>query len=101
MEELEELYYNLFYIFQNENLLKRSIKEDVFELDYVKVFVLLIAYYHLCEVPKDILEICLDGSVDKEQYEELYKFASDKWEKKANQEIDDIIFKIEAGFEEI
>lgn len=100
MEEIEELYNNLNYIFNNENLISRSIEENVFEMDYIKVFVLLIAYFHLMEVPKKVLELCYNGEVTDSQYKELYDYTSNKWENKANQEIDDIIFKIEAGFEE-
>lgn len=101
MDELEELYNNLCYIFYNEQLVARAIKEDVFELDYVKVFVLLLCYFNICSVPKNILELCITGSIIEPQYEEIYKFCSDKWEEKANKEINDLIFKIEAGFEEI
>lgn len=101
MNELEELFYNLCYIFNNEKLVSKASREDVFEMDYVKVFVLLLSYFKICTVPKYILEDCLSGSVIETQYEELYEFCSNKWEEKANQEIDDLIFKIESGFEEL
>ena len=97
MEDLEELYVNLNFILKNEKMMKRSIQENLFELDYIKVYVLVLAYLNLCKVPKDILEICINGQLPDKQYEEIYTFLSDKWEEKAKEEIEDIIFAVENG----
>lgn len=99
MDDLEELYVNLNYIFNNEKLIKCSIKENLFELDYIKVYVLLLSYLNLCEVPVEIIEICLAGNIPEKPYEELYNFLSNKWEEKAKSEIDDVIYAIENGEE--
>lgn len=99
MNDLEELYVNLNYIFNNERLIKHSIKENIFELDYIKVYVLLLAYLNLCDVPVEIIETCITGKIPEKQFEELYSFLSDKWEEKAKDEIDDIIYAVENGEE--
>lgn len=97
MIELEELYKDLCFIFQNEYLITKSIQEKLFDIEYIQIFVLLLAYFHLCKIPIDILELCISGDLDETDYKEIYDFLSDKWLNKANSEIEDIIYQIENG----
>ena len=87
----------MIFILKNKTLLQNSIKEQLFDLDYIKVFVLIIAYFKLCDVPTNILDICIDGQLEDDDYKEIYTFLADKWEGKAKNEIDDIIYQIENG----
>lgn len=94
--ELEELYNNLIDIFKDINLLNGSIKENLFDLEIIKLYTLLFAYFHICDnIPKDILEKSLDCDISENDYKLVYDFISDKWLNKANAELDDIIFMIE------
>lgn len=97
MEDLEELYVNMNFIFNNEKMLNRSIQENLFELDYIKVYVLVLSYLNLCTVPKNVLQICINGELPKKQYEEIYNFLADKWEEKAKEEIEEIVYAFENG----
>ena len=52
MEDLEELYTNMNYIFSNDRCVTQSINDNLYQYDYIRVFVLCLAYLPLCNVPK-------------------------------------------------
>ena len=97
MEDIEELSTNMNYIFSNDRCITHTINDNLYQYDYIKVFVLCLAYLHLCNVPKKVLELCLDCEIDEKEFEFTYNFLADKWEQNAKEEIDEIIYEIENG----
>ena len=56
----KELYESVILVFKDEATVDLAIYENLFDDDYMKVFVLLLSYFKLAKVPNKVLEICLN-----------------------------------------
>ena len=94
----KELYESVILVFKDEATVDLAIYENLFDDDYMKVFVLLLSYFKLANVPTLILNICINcKEINKEVYEYFFKYCQDKWMYKACQEITDVIKEVEEG----
>lgn len=97
-EHTKTLYDSVVRIFKNKSNLQLAIYEDLFDDEYIEVFVLLVSYFKLIDVPKEILEHCINcKDIPERTYNIFYKYCQDKWLKKAYAEIRKTIKDFEEG----
>lgn len=88
MDELKELFVSFHKIFKEKVYLQNALHQHLFDDDYVKMFVLVMDYYNLLNVPPFIIKMSLDARITSEpDWNELVEFASNLWEQKAKKEI--------------
>ena len=94
----KELYESVMLIFKDEDTIDLAIHENLFDDDYMKVFVLLLSYFKLVEVPNKVLEICLNcKEIPQQTYNIFFQYCQDKWMYNAGKEITKTIKEIEEG----
>lgn len=94
----KELYESVMLIFKDEDTIDLAIHENLFDDDYMKVFVLLLSYFKLVEVPNKVLEICLNcKEIPQQTYNIFFQYCQDKWMYNADEEITKTIKEIEEG----
>lgn len=94
----KELYESVILVFKDEATVDLAIYENLFDDDYMKVFVLLLSYFKLAKVPNKVLEICLNcKEIPQQTYNIFFQYCQDKWMYKACGEIKKTIKDIEEG----
>lgn len=94
----KELYESVILVFKDEATVDLAIYENLFDDDYMKVFVLLLSYFKLAKVPNKVLEICLNcKEIPQQTYNIFFQYCQDKWMYKACGEIKKTIKEIEEG----
>lgn len=94
----KELYDSVILVFKDEVTVDLALYENLFDDDYMKVFVLLLSYFKLADVPNKVLEVCLDcREIPQNTYNVFFEFCQNKWMYKACGEITDVIKEIEEG----
>lgn len=94
----KELYESVMMIFKDEDTIDLAIHENLFDDDYMKVFVLLLSYFKLAKVPNKVLEICLNcKEIPQQTYNIFFQYCQDKWMYNAGEEITKTIKEIEEG----
>lgn len=94
----KELYESVILIFKDEDTIDQAIHENLFNDDYMKVFVLLLSYFKLVEIPNKVLEICLNcKEIPQQTYNIFFQYCQDEWMNKACDEITKTIKEIEEG----
>lgn len=94
----KELYESVILVFKDEATVDLAIYENLFDDDYMKVFVLLLSYFKLAKVPNKVLEICLNcKEIPQQKYNIFFQYCQDKWMYKACGEITNTIKEIEEG----
>lgn len=94
----KELYESVMLIFKDEDTIDLAIHENLFDDDYMKVFVLLLSYFKLVEVPNKVLEMCLNcKEIPQQTYNIFFQYCQDKWMYNAGEEITKTIKEIEEG----
>ena len=94
----KELYESVILVFKDEATVDLAIYENLFDDNYMKVFVLLLSYFKLAKVPNKVLEICLNcKEIPQQTYNIFFQYCQDKWMYKACGEITKTIKEIEEG----
>ena len=94
----KELYESVILVFKDEATVDLAIYENLFDDDYMKVFVLLLSYFKLAKVPNKVLEICLNcKEIPQQTYNIFFQFCQVKWMYKACGEITKTIKEIKEG----
>lgn len=94
----KELYESVILVFKDEATVDFALDENLFDDNYMKVFVLLLSYFKLADVPNRVLEVCLDcKEIPQQTYNIFFQYCQDKWMYKACGEITDVIKEIEEG----
>ena len=94
----KELYESVILVFKDEATVDLAIYENLFDDDYMKVFVLLLSYFKLAKVPNKVLEICLNcKEIPQQTYNIFFQYCQNKWMYKACGEIKKTIKEIEEG----
>ena len=95
-ENTKELHKHIIKIFESEQSTKFALEDDLFGDNYMKAFVLLMHYFKVYNVPKKVLEVCVDvETCPKDLYEIFYDYCQGIWEKKADREIKNLIKRME------
>ena len=94
----KELYESVILVFKDEATVDLAIYENLFDDDYMKVFVLLLSYFKLAKVPNKVLEICLNcKEIPQQTYNIFFQYCQNRWMYKACGEIKKTIKEIEEG----
>ena len=94
----KELYESVILIFKDEDTIDQAIHENLFDDDYMKVFVLLLSYFKLAKIPNKVLEICLNcKEIPQQTYNIFFQYCQDELMNKASAEITKTIKEIEEG----
>lgn len=97
-EHTKELYDSIVRIFKSKSTLQLAIYENIFDDEYIKVFILLLSYFKLADVPNEVLEYCLDcKDIPERTYKAFFQYCQNKWLNNAYLDVRNVIKEFEEG----
>lgn len=95
-QHTKELYESVIDLLQTKENIELALYEGgIFDDEFIKAQILLISYFHLADVPNEVLEKSLDCNIPNQIYEVFYKHIQNEWLKRAYREIGETITEIE------
>ena len=98
LDNTKELYDSVTRVFKDEETVALALYQNLFDDNYMKVFVLLLSYFKLANVPNKVLEICLDcKDIPQDTYTVFFEYCQNKWMFNAYSEVREVIKEFEEG----
>ena len=94
-QHTKELYESVLDLLKDEENIQLALYEHIFDDPYIQAQILLMEYFKIIEVPKEVLEISLNCEIEERIYKAFYKHIQNEWLKKAYKEIGVVITEME------